>query len=58
MVNLDEVDQEIAEWQAKLAAASDNLLTLYDHPTYKRLDNGKVPLTGATAAQVAPRCRP
>jgi hypothetical protein len=54
MVNLDEVDQQLADWQAKLASARDNLLALYDHPTYKRLENPVAPLTGETRAAVIP----
>lgn len=54
MVNLDEVDRQIADWQAKLASARDNLLALYDHPTYKRLDSRTDSLTGATASLVTP----
>ncbi len=54
MANLDEVDQQIADWQRKLAAARENVLELYDHPTYKMLDGRTEPLTGATAAQVTP----
>jgi hypothetical protein len=54
MVILDDVDQKIAQWQSKLAAASDNLMALYDHPTYKRIDSRTIPLTGSTEALVTP----
>ena len=54
MVNLDEIDREIADWQSKLAAARDNLFALYDHPTYKRITGASTFLTGMTASLVTP----
>lgn len=57
-MSLDPIDQQIEDWKSKVAAASDNLLALYDHPTYKRLKGGDgqgvLRLTGMTAAQVGP----
>jgi TolA-binding protein len=47
-----EIDQLLADWKNKLAAASQNLLELQELPTYQRLAG--VQLTGITAARVTP----
>lgn len=56
--NVEPIDRSIADWKNKLAAASDNLLALYDHPSYKRLQGGDagtpLQLTGVSAALVTP----
>ena len=57
-MNLDQIDQVLEEWRAKLQVSSDNLLALDDNLTYKRL-GGKdglpaTQLSGVTQEQVTP----
>jgi hypothetical protein len=60
MMTLDQIDKALADWQAKLALASDSLLDLDDQMTYKRLKGDVVsglpptPLTGVTQTRVPP----
>jgi hypothetical protein len=57
-MTLDEIDTLLADWQAKLSLASNNLLELDALTTYKRLsgDGGLNPpkLTGITQSRVQP----
>ena len=57
-VTLEQIDQLLAEWQARLDLVSRNMLALQELATYQRLagDAGlsKAPLAGATAVRVAP----
>ncbi len=57
-MTLEEVDEQLAAWQAQLALASSNLIELDDLFTYKRL-RGEIGeaapvLTGITATRVGP----
>lgn len=60
MMTLEQIDRALADWQAKLALASDNLLELDDQITYKRLKGDVVSdippaaLTGITRTRVVP----
>ena len=57
-MTLDQIDQSLSEWQARIARASANLLELDDLAAYRRLrgDAGHPPaaLTGLTLARVTP----
>ena len=57
-MTLEQIDQLLADWQARLDLVSQNMLALQELATYQRLagDAGfsKALLTGVTAAQVAP----
>ena len=56
-ITLEQIDRELAEWQARLSLASANLLELDDMPTYKRLQgdlDAPPVLLGATQARVVP----
>src|SRR5437868_1878165 len=57
-MTLDEMDAQLADWQARLALAGSNLIELDDLFTYKRLrgEVGETPplLTGVTATRVIP----
>jgi len=57
-VTLEQIDQLLADWKARLDLVSQNMLALQELATYQRLagDAGfsKVPVTGVTAVQVAP----
>jgi hypothetical protein len=55
---LDRIDQQLTQWQQHLDLVSQNLLDLYDLPTYQRLvaagGFSKTPLDGTTQKQVLP----
>ncbi|MGI4791335.1 MAG: hypothetical protein ACRYFS_21110 [Janthinobacterium lividum] len=57
-MTLTEIDQALEDWQAKIAAATENLLMLEDLPVVHRLQpqSGDKPplLTGLTASKVQP----
>ncbi len=57
-VTIEQIDQLLAEWKARLDLVSQNMLALQELATYQRLAGeaglSKAPLTGATATQVAP----
>lgn len=57
-MTLEQIDEELADWKAKLRSAGDNLLALTQMSTYQRLrgEGGwpKPRLAGATAAEVVP----
>jgi hypothetical protein len=57
-MTLDQIDEELADWKARLQSATDNLLALTQMGTYQRLrgEGGwpKPRLAGTTAAQVGP----
>ncbi len=57
-VTQEQIDKLIADWQRKVAAATENLLALDDTPVMQRITGGEgiaaQPLTGVTAARVLP----
>jgi hypothetical protein len=57
-MTLEQIDEELACWKARLQSAADNLMALTRTSAYQRLrgENGwpKPRLTGTTAAQVGP----
>ena len=56
-ITTEQIDRELAEWQARLSVASSNLLELDDMPTYKRLQgdlDAPPVLAGVTQARVVP----
>jgi hypothetical protein len=57
-MTVEQIDEDLADWKAKLQSAGDNLLALTQMSTYQRLrgEGGwpKPRLSGATAAQVLP----
>lgn len=56
-ITLEQIDRELADWQARLSLASSSLLELDDMPTYKRLQgdlDAPPVLLGVTQARVVP----
>jgi Zn-dependent protease with chaperone function len=57
-MTLDQIDQALDAWRAKLLAAADNLLALDDNITYKRLEGKEglpiIRLSGVTQKRVPP----
>lgn len=57
-MNLEQIDQLLADWKKKIDLVSQNLIDLNSLPAYQRLSGGygfpKVQLTGITQAQVTP----
>ncbi len=58
VMTLNDIDVALADWDAKRAVASDNMLELMDNPTYKALTgfsgSTPTPLTGITKQRVEP----
>jgi len=57
-VNLEQIDQLLADWKKKIDLVSQNLINLHGLPTYQRLTGvsgfPKTELTGVTQARVTP----
>jgi hypothetical protein len=57
-VNLEQIDQLLAEWKTKIDLVSQNLIDLHGLPSYQRLAGvsgfPKIELTGVTQARVTP----
>lgn len=57
-VNLEQIDQLLADWKKKIDLVSQNLIDFNSFPTYQRLSGAygfpNVQLTGITQAQVTP----
>jgi exonuclease VII small subunit len=58
VVNLEQIDQWLADWKKKIDIVSQNLIDLHGLPTYHRLTGvsgfPKIELTGVTQARVTP----
>jgi predicted XRE-type DNA-binding protein len=54
-VNLEEIDQLLADWKQKLDVVGQNLIELHGLSAYQRLSsNSQVTLTGVTLARITP----